>query len=88
MMACGPRILSKVFGAGRSPGCRGGSWGGRRSGYNWQPDDRGKRADRIVLDEDVFTCDETHIKAVVPTMTMIGGGIIFEGDDAERRQAT
>jgi predicted amidohydrolase YtcJ len=37
-----------------------------------------KRADLVVLDDDVFTCDETRIKDVAPVLTMVGGDIVYE----------
>jgi predicted amidohydrolase YtcJ len=38
--------------------------------------ERGKRADLVVLSDDVMTCDEATIKAVVPVMSMVGGEIV------------
>lgn len=38
----------------------------------------GKRADVVVLDDDVLTCDEPCIKDVAPLMTMVGGEIVYE----------
>jgi predicted amidohydrolase YtcJ len=38
----------------------------------------GKRADLVVLDEDVFTCDEAAIKDITPVATMVGGDWVFE----------
>ena len=37
----------------------------------------GKRADLIVLDEDVFTCPEARIKDIAPVLTMVGGEIVY-----------
>lgn len=36
----------------------------------------GKRADVVVLSEDVFTCPKTRIKEIVPVMTMVGGEVV------------
>ncbi len=33
----------------------------------------GKRADLVVLSDDVFTCDESTIKAITAAGTMVGG---------------
>jgi YD repeat-containing protein len=41
----------------------------------------GKRADLVVVDDDVFTCEETYIKGVVPALTMVGGEVVFARDD-------
>jgi predicted amidohydrolase YtcJ len=38
----------------------------------------GKRADLVVLSDDVFTCDESRIKDVTPMLTMVGGTIAFK----------
>jgi len=46
--------------------------------------EHGKRADLVVLDDDVFTCDETRIKDVAPLMTMVGGEIVYERRFEER----
>ena len=35
----------------------------------------GKRADLVVLDEDVFTCPEARIKDIAPVLTLVGGEI-------------
>ncbi len=37
----------------------------------------GKRADLVVLDEDVFTCDESRIKEIRPVLTMVGGEAVY-----------
>jgi predicted amidohydrolase YtcJ len=37
----------------------------------------GKRADLIVLSEDVFACPEERIKEIRPVLTMVGGEIVF-----------
>ncbi len=37
----------------------------------------GKRADLIALSDDVFTCAEAAIKDITPTLTMVGGEIVF-----------
>lgn len=37
----------------------------------------GKRADLVVLSEDVFTCDEARIKDIVPELTMVDGEVVF-----------
>jgi hypothetical protein len=45
--------------------------------------ERGKRADLVVLSDDVLTCDETRIKDVVPVMSMVGGEIVREAVQGE-----
>jgi predicted amidohydrolase YtcJ len=40
----------------------------------------GKRADLVVLSDDVFTCDESRIKDVVPVVTMVGGAVVFTSE--------
>jgi predicted amidohydrolase YtcJ len=42
----------------------------------------GKRADLVVLSDDVFRCAEDRIKAVEPVLTMIGGEIVYRRDPA------
>ena len=37
----------------------------------------GKRADLVVLSDDVMTCEESQIKDVVPVVTMVGGTAVF-----------
>ena len=37
----------------------------------------GKRADLVVLSEDVFTCPEERIKDITPVLTIVGGEIAF-----------
>lgn len=37
----------------------------------------GKRADLVVLSDDVFTCPEERIKDITPVMTMVGGEIVY-----------
>jgi predicted amidohydrolase YtcJ len=37
----------------------------------------GKRADLVVLSDDVMTCEASRIKDVVPVMTMVGGTAVF-----------
>ena len=37
----------------------------------------GKRADLVVLSDDVMTCEEARIKDVVPVLTMVGGAAVF-----------
>ena len=37
----------------------------------------GKRADLVVLSEDVFTCEESRIKDIVPELTMVDGEVVF-----------
>ena len=39
--------------------------------------DPGKRADLVVLSDDVFTCPEARIPAIGPVLTMIGGEVVF-----------
>ncbi len=38
----------------------------------------GYLADLVVLDTDIFTCPEERIPQILPTMTMVGGKIVFE----------
>ncbi len=42
--------------------------------------ERGKRADLVVLSDDVLTCDDGRIKDVVPVMSMVGGEIVHKRD--------
>lgn len=37
----------------------------------------GRRADLVVLDEDVFTCPEERIKEIRPLLTMVGGQVVW-----------
>jgi predicted amidohydrolase YtcJ len=37
----------------------------------------GKRADLVVLSDDVFTCPEARIKDIAPMLTMIDGEVVF-----------
>jgi predicted amidohydrolase YtcJ len=37
----------------------------------------GKRADLVVLSEDVFTCPEERIKDITPVLTMVGGEVVY-----------
>jgi predicted amidohydrolase YtcJ len=37
----------------------------------------GKRADLVVLSEDVFTCEEARIKDIVPELTMVDGEVVY-----------
>jgi hypothetical protein len=37
----------------------------------------GKRADLVVLSDDVLTCAEAHIKDVTPVLTMVDGEVVF-----------
>jgi predicted amidohydrolase YtcJ len=37
----------------------------------------GKRADLVVLSDDVFTCPESRIAAIRPLLTMVGGHTAF-----------
>ncbi len=46
--------------------------------------ERGKRADLVVLTDDVMTCDESRIKAIAPLLTMVGGDVIFRRDGSAR----
>ncbi|HVG76610.1 MAG TPA: amidohydrolase family protein, partial [Patescibacteria group bacterium] len=39
----------------------------------------GKRADLIVLSDDVFTCPEEHIAEIRPVLTLVGGDIVYTG---------
>lgn len=38
----------------------------------------GKRADLVVLSDDVFTCPDGVIKDITPVLTMVGGDVVFE----------
>ena len=40
----------------------------------------GKRADLIVLSDDVFTCPEDRIAEIRPTLTMVGGEIVYRAE--------
>lgn len=40
----------------------------------------GYYADLVLLDQDIFTIDPMQIKEVSPTMTMVGGRIVFENN--------
>ena len=40
----------------------------------------GKRADLVVLSDDVMTCDEARIKAIAPVLTMVGGEVVSRRD--------
>jgi predicted amidohydrolase YtcJ len=46
----------------------------------------GKRADLVVLDDDVFTCDEARIKDIAPVLTMVGGDIVYEQSGCMRSE--
>jgi predicted amidohydrolase YtcJ len=49
----------------------------------------GKRADLVVLSEDVFTCPEAQIAEIRPVLTMIGGEVVYEtGHSAPGRRPT
>ena len=37
----------------------------------------GKRADLLALSDDVFTCPDAAIKDITPTLTMVGGEIVY-----------
>jgi hypothetical protein len=37
----------------------------------------GKRADLVVLSDDVFRCPESGIKDIVPVLTVVGGDVVF-----------
>jgi predicted amidohydrolase YtcJ len=39
----------------------------------------GKRADLVVLSDDVFTCPEERIPDIQPTLTLVGGEVVFRG---------
>jgi hypothetical protein len=41
----------------------------------------GKRADLVVLSEDVLTCEEDRIPETVPLLTMVGGEVAFHRED-------
>ena len=38
----------------------------------------GMYADLVVLDKDIFTCDPMEIRDILPTMTMVGGKIVYQ----------
>ncbi len=40
----------------------------------------GKRADLVVLSDDVFACAEDRIPTIRPTLTMVGGEVVFRQD--------
>jgi predicted amidohydrolase YtcJ len=42
----------------------------------------GKRADLVVLSDDVFACPESRIKDIVPLRTLIGGEIVFTREES------
>jgi predicted amidohydrolase YtcJ len=44
----------------------------------------GKRADLVVLSDDVMTCDDARVKAIAPLLTMVGGEIVFLSDGIAR----
>ena len=46
----------------------------------------GKRADLVVLSDDVFTCPESRIAAIRPVLTMVGGRIAYR-DPTESPEA-
>jgi predicted amidohydrolase YtcJ len=37
----------------------------------------GRHADLVVLSDDVFTCAEARIKDIAPTLTLVGGQVVF-----------
>jgi predicted amidohydrolase YtcJ len=39
----------------------------------------GKEADLVVLSDDVFTCPEDRIADIRPTLTLVGGDVVFRG---------
>ncbi|MBM3217749.1 MAG: amidohydrolase [Candidatus Rokubacteria bacterium] len=43
--------------------------------------ERGKRADLVVLSDDVMTCDEAKIKTIAPVMTLVGGATVFSREE-------
>ncbi len=45
----------------------------------------GKRADLVVLSDDVFTCAEDRIKDIAPVMTMVGGEIVYSREPDQPR---
>ena len=50
--------------------------------------ERGKRADLVVLDDDVFTCEEARIEDLGPVLTMVGGDIVYARDEFGGRTTT
>ena len=47
----------------------------------------GKQADLVVLDRDYMTVPAAEIRRIKPTMTMVGGRVVFEGAGSIRRGA-
>ena len=47
----------------------------------------GKLADLVVLDRDYMTVPASEIKRIKPTMTMVGGRVVFEAANAKPRAA-
>lgn len=41
----------------------------------------GKRADLVVLSDDVFACPESRIGDIVPLLTLVGGDIVFRREE-------
>ncbi len=41
----------------------------------------GKRADLVVLADDVFACPESRIGDIVPLLTLVGGDIVFRREE-------
>jgi len=42
----------------------------------------GKRADLVVLSDDVFVCPEASIKDITPFLTLVGGAVVFRAPSA------
>jgi predicted amidohydrolase YtcJ len=40
----------------------------------------GKHADLVVLSDDVFTCTDARIADIRPTLTLVAGEIVFDGE--------
>jgi predicted amidohydrolase YtcJ len=45
----------------------------------------GKRADLVVLSEDVFTCPEARIPGIAPVLTLVGGEVVHAAPGADPR---
>ena len=40
--------------------------------------EKGKLADLVILDRDYLECPENEIREIEPTLTMVGGRVVFE----------
>lgn len=41
--------------------------------------ERGKLADAVVIDRDLFRCPEDEIRSIQPLLTIVGGKVVYEG---------